>query len=115
MEDRPLNIPELFSPAGLPIRAVFTLARCIQRCLAEPTSVVSEDSDSFLWVLDVRVIVSTSMFSKAVDEDEQCFGLIGLVGPSVELGSSGAGEPVLFERSGGHDGGGSELRVRSGR
>ena len=48
--------------------------------------------------------VSANMFSKAVNENKERLGLIGFVGPSVELGSSGSGNPALFERGGGHDG-----------
>ena len=105
MFNRPLDIPELLLPTRLPVRAILALVRRIQRGLSKPTSVVSKERDPLLWVLDVHVVVSTDMFSKAVNENEQRFGLIGLVRPSVELGSSGAGEPVLFERGGGHGGG----------
>ena len=91
MPNRPLDIPELFFPTRLSIRALLALIRRIQHGLAKPASVVSEDSDPFLRVLDMRVVVSTNVFSKAVNEDEQGFGLIRLVDPSVEFGPSGAG------------------------
>ena len=115
MFNRPLDIPELLLPTRLPVRAILALVRRIQRGLAKPTSVVSEERDPLLWVLDVRVVVSTDMFGKAVNENEQRFGLIGLVRPGVELGSSGAGEPVLFERGGGHGRGVSGSRSKCSR
>ena len=108
----PLNVPELFLPTRLAVRATLALIRRIQRGLAEPTSVISEESDPFLRILDVHVVVSTNMFSKAMNENKQGLGLIGLVGPGVELSSSGAAEPTLFERGGGH--GGGELRSGQG-
>ena len=102
MPNRPLNIPELLFPARLPIRATLALIRYIQRGLAEPASIVSEDGDTFLRILDMGVVVSTDMFSEAVNENEQRLGLISFVGPGVEIGSSGTSNPALFERSGGH-------------
>ena len=101
----PLNISELCFPIRPPVRATLALVRRIQRGLAEPASIISEDGDPFLRVLDVSMGVSAYMFGKAVNENEQGLGLIGLVGPGIELGSSGAGKPALFERGGGHEGG----------
>lgn len=52
------------------------------------------------------VVVSTDMFSEAVNENKQRPGLVSLVGPGVEIGSSGTSNPALLKRSGGHDKGG---------
>lgn len=106
MPNRPLNIPELLFPARPPIRATLAPISCIQRGLAEPTSIVSEDGDTFLRILDMCVVVSTDMFSEAVNENKQRPGLVSLVGPGVEIGSSGTSNPALLKRSGGHDKGG---------
>ena len=105
MPNRPLNIPELLLPTRLPIRAALALIRPVQRGHAEPTSVISEESDPFLRVLDVHVVVSTDVFGEAVNENEEGFRLVSLVSSGVELSPGRTGEPTLFECSGGHDGG----------
>ena len=63
----------------------------------------------------MHMVVSTDMFGKAVNENEESFRLIGLVSSSVELSSSGAGEPVFLECGGGHGGGVSGSRARNVR
>ena len=88
--NHPFNIPELEFPVRLCVRTAVALIRRIQRGLSKPTSVVGEHSDTFLWVPDVHVFISADMFSKTMDENEECLGLIGLIGASVKLGSSGA-------------------------
>lgn len=70
MPNRPFDVTELVLPVRLPVRAVLALIRLIQCGLAESTSVVSEHGDASLWILEMHMVVSSDMLSKAVDENK---------------------------------------------
>lgn len=89
----PLDIPELVFPGRFTVRAVGALVFLVQGGPPVASCVVRKDCDAALGPDRMSVLVSSDVFCKSMDKDEDRLGLSSFICTGVKLGARMTGQP----------------------